>query len=233
MKSKEKRTKSNERDDNNAKNKKIKSDCFLRHICGFCSLVRSFFDARSSPSPHKLYSCLCYSVLFPSDNIFSPFYSFFFVFDLLRTAFVLSSFFFHSFFKFNSLHVYGVTPSVCVCACVGWLVGYDKKAMCLRQFLMSRLLTDAIHITIHTHLSSFSRYAHICVLCIVNLCSLASIAMAIIMRDDDDECIHKTLHTCMHGGDFVDAVDSYRFSDCRAEPNSVERFTLTECNPFN
>lgn len=49
--------------------------------------------------------------------------------------------------------------------------------------------------------------------------------------NNDDECIHKTLHIHMHG-DFVDVVDSYRFSDCRAKfgrtvyINGVQPFQL-------
>lgn len=123
------------------------------------SFVLSFFDARSSPPPpHKLYSfCLCYSVLFSSDNIFSPFYVFFFVLICYVRHLFFRLFFIH--FS-NSIHcgVYIWCDTVCVCVWAGWL-DTIKKAMCLRQFLMSRLLTDAIHITIHTS-SSFSRYTY-------------------------------------------------------------------------
>lgn len=110
---------------------------------------------------------------------------------------------------------------------VSWLTTI-KKAMCLRQFLMSRLQTDAIHITIYTSISFFSIYKIF--LCIENLCLLASIAIAIIMcDDDDDECIHKTL-CCM-----VETVWMWwiHIDLVKVEQNSVERFTLTKCNPFN
>lgn len=147
---------------------------FVRSLFLWCS----FFAVATQ----TLHSCLCYSVLFSSDNIYSPFYFFFSSFLICYVRLLSFRLFFIHFS--NSIHcgMYMVWHTEC------WvfgptMVGYDKKGD-VSSSIFDVTITDWCHTYYHahTHLAPFlDTHIFVCV-SRVNLCSLASIAMAIIMR---------------------------------------------------